>query len=443
MVIKTAQSLTNAFIIKAINEKLSQNHRLQRLQDYYEGKQDILMRRYDDPTKPNNRIVVNYCKKIADFMTAYLVGVPIRFEAPQVILDSLNYNDQADTQQEIVKNMNIMGLGCELFYTDTDGIPRFASIDPRESIFITDDSVEGVLTAYIRVYADPDKIDGYYVTVYTVVEVFSYVLSLSVSELKQLEAPQKHFFDDVPAIMYLNNREISGSFEGIMSLQDALNKLLSDELNDFESFVDAYLVLTGLQATTKEDIAKMKQDRVLLLDSESAAQWLIKDVNNAHIKELKEGITGEIHRLGNIPDIENLGSFGTSGIALRYKLLSTEIAASRQERVVHRGLQRKLELLYSIFRITDPAIGEYTDVNIIFERNFIMLTEDKLKQQMLDLSLVERHILSKETFLMTYRDMTPEEAHAELHKVAVESYKDDIASDFTFDEYSLPRERTE
>jgi SPP1 family phage portal protein len=422
MVISTAQPLTSAFIIKCINDKLADNHRLQRLQDYYEGKQDILLRRYNDPTQPNNKIVVNYCKKITDFMTAYLVGVPVKFEAPQIILDSLNYNDQADTQQEIVKNMNVMGLGCELFYTDGDGHPRFASIDPRESIFIMDDSVEAVLTAYIRVYPDPGDIDGYHVTIYTPVEVVTYTLALSVGELKQVEAPQRHYWGDVPAILYMNNREMTGSFEVIITLQDALNKLFSDELNDFEKFVDAFLVLTGVQATTNDDIAKMKQDRVLLLDAESAAQWLVKDVNNTHIKELKENITKKIHELGGIPDIENLGSFGTSGIALRYKLLSTEIQASRQERILQHGIQRKLELLYNILRISDPSMGTYTDVKVNFERNFVMLSDDKLKQQQLDNQLVNDQILSRETFLMTYKDMTKEEAQWELHMVGVENY---------------------
>jgi SPP1 family phage portal protein len=96
MVIKTAKPLDNAFIIKAINKKLSENHRLQRLQDYYTGKQDILIRTYGDPTKPNNKIIVNYCKKISDFLTSYVVGVPVKYEAPQIILDNLDYNDAGE-----------------------------------------------------------------------------------------------------------------------------------------------------------------------------------------------------------------------------------------------------------------------------------------------------------------------------------------------------------
>jgi SPP1 family phage portal protein len=202
-----------------------------------------------------------------------------------------------------------------------------------------------------------------------------------------------------------------------MGLQDALNKIVSDEINDFESFVDAYLVLEGMQATQKEDIDRMKLDRVLILDPDSKASWLIKQVNNSHIKELKENITNKIRELGCIPDIDNLGSFGSSGAAIKFKLISTEIQASQQERVLQKGLQRRIELLYNILRITDPAIGNYTDVIITFERNFIMLTDDKIKEAQLDAQLVTDEIISKEYFLMKHKNLTLKEAWEELKKI--------------------------
>jgi SPP1 family phage portal protein len=417
MVIKTAKTLDNAFIVQAIRDKLNNNHRLQRLQDYYEGKQDILLRLYNDPTKPNNKLVVNYCKYIADFLTSYLTGVPLKYDAPQIILDNLNYNDNDEETQEITRKMNIMGFGAELFYMDNDGIARFASIDPRESIFIMDDTIEELLRAFVRVYPKENENEGYNVTVYTDKNYSQYDLTLSIGELKAAGNATPHYFQDVPAILYPNNNEYIGTFEGVMSLQDALNKLMSDELNDYEAFVDAYLVLTGLQGTQQEDIAKMKQNRVLLMDNDAKAEWLIKNVPHEHIKELKDSITRKICELGNIPDVENLGSFGSSGVALKFKLIPTEIQASKQERTIKRGIQRKLELLYNILRITDPEIGNYTDVKIEFERNFIMLADDKMKEMTLDLQILSAGLMTRETFLVKNMGMTPEEAKAELEKM--------------------------
>ncbi|MCL1995339.1 MAG: phage portal protein [Defluviitaleaceae bacterium] len=431
MVIKTGQALNHAKIIEIVNEKLAQNHRLQRLQDYYEGKQDIKLRHYVDPTKPNNRVVVNYCKKIADFHTAYLVGIPVAYEAPQIVLDTLGFNNEGETTQAITRNVNIMGFGCELLYTDEAGFPRFASIDPRESVFVMDDSIEGNLTAFMRLYPNADNPELYNLTVYTETDFTEYQLSRAVGELRDI-GWSTHLFGGVPAILYANNPEYSGAFEGVMDLQDAINTVLSDEVNDFESFADAYLVLKGLSGTVATDLANMKQDRVLLLTDEGKAEWLIKQVNPSHIEQLKTSLITKIHEMGALPDIEKLGSFGASGVSLRFKLLGTEIASVGQERVIYRGLQRRLELIYNILRITDPAIGHFNDVNLTFERNFVMAL-DEVDRKRLDLSLVERHMLSKLTFLEQHKGMTPEEAREELHRVAVETYKDDWASDFRRD----------
>lgn len=49
-----------------------------------------------------------------------------------------------------------------------------------------------------------------------------------------------------------------------MGLQDAYNTLLSSEVDDFEAFCDAYLVLKNVTATA-DDVAEMKEKRVIVL----------------------------------------------------------------------------------------------------------------------------------------------------------------------------------
>lgn len=418
-----AEAFTQQFIIRAVREKLAENHRMNRLQDYYEGRHDILLREFAaDPSRPNNKIVVNYCKSIADFLTSYLCGVPIQYEAPSIISDNLNYNDNANTTMEIVSDMNILGMGCELFYFDEDSIPRFAAIDPRECIFVTDDSIEGKLVSFIRFYPRDysDKgIKGYNVISYSNTGYVQYILTESVGALTPISQVIPHYFQDVPAILYRNNKEMIGTFEGIISLQNALNKLMSDTLNDYEGFVDSYLILEGMQGTKAEDIAEMKTHRVLLLDPASRAYWLTKQVNNAHIEAMRETLTAQIRELGNIPDLENLGALA-SGVALRFRLIPTEIQASKQERELKKGIQRKLELLYNAMRIIDPNIGSYTDVAVNFERNFVMMADDKQKEAVFDLGLVKDNLISPVTFLMTHKDMTEEEAKKELRSVGVD-----------------------
>lgn len=373
MVIYTTQAVDRPFIVKTINEKLAENHRVKRLQDYYRGEQDILQRFYDDPSKPNNRIPVNFCKEIADFLTAYLVGVPVTFTAPQIVLDLLNYNDNADTTQAVTLSMNVVGYGAELFYMDEDGIPRFSDLDPKECIFIFDNALTANLTHFIRLYPQDEEAKGYYVSVYDKDTQTDYTLTAAVGDLR-LTGETPHFWQDVPVILYQNNRELQGSYEQLIPLQNALNKVVSDEVNDFESLVDAFLVLEGMKGTQPEDIANMKLNRVLLTDSENKAYWLTKDVNTDHVRNLKEDIINYIRELGKLPDIENVSGLSVSGEAIRMKLIKTEIQASKQERALTKGIQRKMELLYNILRLTAPSIGQYTDVTPVFQRNFLVDT---------------------------------------------------------------------
>ena len=44
------------------------------LLDYYLGKHDILYRKFNDPSKPNNKAVNNFAKLIVDTSTAYFLG---------------------------------------------------------------------------------------------------------------------------------------------------------------------------------------------------------------------------------------------------------------------------------------------------------------------------------------------------------------------------------
>ena len=84
-----------------------------------------------------------------------------------------------------------------------------------------------------------------------------------------------HYFSMVPVAIFKNNEEETGDFENVISLIDAYDKMESDSLNDFEYFVDAYLALYGLTAE-EEDVARMKENRVLLMDEGTKAEWLIK-----------------------------------------------------------------------------------------------------------------------------------------------------------------------
>lgn len=371
MIYKTDEPITESFIMRLIQKNEAENIRICKLQDYYEGKQAILNRTMGDPAKPNNKIVVNYCQYITDFLTGYLVGEPVTYEnAPEWLADILAYNDNDAETESLVSDMNTCGVAFELHYVDEDGKARYAEIDPKEAILIMDNSLDPKPRAFIRYYPvfDINNNKHYEVSFYTDIDVTNYTMNAAGSQLIRKGEPVEHFYNDVPVTWVTNGRECIGSFEQVITMQDALNKVTSDELNDFEGFVDSYLVLEGMGATDSSDIAKMKEDRVLLLDPTSKAYWLTKQVNDTQVRELKDRLEKKIKEIGRVLDWNNERVYLDSGEALKMRLISTETLARKQERSLTKCIQRRLELIYNIEGYKAET-GAYTDVKLTFTRS--------------------------------------------------------------------------
>ena len=172
----------------------------------------------------------------------------------------------------------------------------------------------------------------------------------------------------VPIAIYKNNEEELGDFESVISLIDAYDKLESDSLNDFEYFVDAYLALYGFTAEP-EDVKKMKENRVLLMDEGTSAEWLIKDTSDSHIENIKNRIDADIHKFAKCPNMADKEfASNASGVAIKFKLLGTENKVAIKERKFKRGLQQRLELLANINGVIASGF-DWRAIDIIFTRN--------------------------------------------------------------------------
>lgn len=152
-----------------------------------------------------------------------------------------------------------------------------------------------------------------------------------------------------------------------MTLQDAYNKLLSSEVDDFEAFCDAYLVLKGITADA-EDLANMKQNRVLIMDADAEAAYLTKNVSDTQIENMLQNINDTIHKIANSPDFNDEKLMAQSGIAMRYKLIGFENVSSSIVANMTKALQKRIELICSILNLKG-ADNQWRDVEIIFTRN--------------------------------------------------------------------------
>lgn len=408
-----------------------------KLHDYYIGKHAILDRTMTDPTKPNNKSIFPYPNYITDIFTGYFMGEAINYSGLDIAaVEQLKmifiYNDAADNDSELAKDASIFGKAYEMLYIDADGAVRFKKIDAREIILINDDTVESEILYAIRHFTVADietDLVSSLVEVYTKDSILTYKGDENFGDLTLIEE-QTHYFGIVPFVMYKNNDDCIGDFELVISLIDAYDKLNSDNLNDFEYFVDAYLGLYGVDLDS-EDVVSMKENRVLLLPTDAKAEWLTKNVSDTQVENLKSRYSEDIHKFSKCPALtdENFAS-NASGVAMKYKVMGMENVAATKERKFKKGLQRRIEAIANILSLKGEAVIDWRGIEITFKRS---LPSDSA--EIADTVNKLRGLISDGTLL----DQIPfiEDSQAELDKVAVQNeskYTLNSTLDITVDE---------
>ena len=324
-----------------------------------------------DLGKPANKVVVNYCYNIVQNYRGYLTGIDIAYSSDKDIdqvFEVLNYNDVKQEDSNYLQDALVYGCAYEIAYIDEWGKHRFKTLDPKNVIPIYDDTLDQDLVYCIRFWSNKiaDK-DFYIVEVYSKSEIKTYKSDMGFQTFELIKE-EPHYFGMVPITVFeLNNDRVS-IFDQIMTLQDAYNKLLSAEVDDFESFADAYLVLKGMMGTDPADLADMKRNRALLLDNDAEASYLTKNISDTQIQNMLNNINDNIHKIANSPDFNSDKFMAQTGIAMRFKLVQCENASSAIEAEMRKALQRRIELICAIGNIKGDNLS-FDDVKITFTRN--------------------------------------------------------------------------
>lgn len=367
--------LTTDIIKKFIAKDRDENARKIKLHEYYKGRHKIMQRAYEDPSKPNNKVVNPYANYITTLMTGYFIGEPVQYtSANEAALEQykeiMAFNDEPSVNKEIAKWQSICGEGYEIIYIDKDGNTRFKALPALGMIPIYNDDLEQTLIYVIRYWQTYDietnqMID--YVEVYSAVDITKY--RIDVGGAMHIIDQHYHVFGQVPVTPYYNNAEGQGDFELVISEIDAYDSFESDSVNEADYFADSYLVLSGMEGTTSEDISGMKENRVLVFPEGGEGQWLTKTVNDSWIENEKKRLDQDIHKFSFCPPMtdENFAS-NASGVAMKYKLMGLENKVGVKENEFEKGLRRRIELIYGVMRKVSGEMA-YLDINIVFTRN--------------------------------------------------------------------------
>lgn len=348
--------------------------KLQQYKNYYDGTQKIASKSYQDTSKPCNKTCTNFCKNIVDNYCGYIASPGyITYSATDAditdIIDVLKYNDFQDEDSSFLLDALIYGTAAELMYTDTDAKVRFKLINPINCFGVFDDSLTNDLLYFVRWYKANEWDDGdiYNVDVYSDSDIKHYTMHGIGGGLTYVDA-EPHFFGQCPAnIFYLPDEK--SVFDCIKDLQDSYNEILTSEIDDYSSFVDAYLTFTGGDFDV-EQAKNMRENRILLLPEGAAASWLTKNASDVQTENILKRVHESIYRVAQCPDFSNLDFSGgvSSGIALQFRLTNMENRAAKIAALMKKALLRRIELICGIATL---KLGEdvFTMVNISFKRN--------------------------------------------------------------------------
>ena len=366
--------LTAELLAKMINRfRLNVEPKLQKYKEYYDGIQSILSKQYSDPSKPCNKTVINYCKNIVDSYCGYMASPNcISYSSEQDIediMDVLRYNDYQSQDAEVLLHALVYGVAHELMYIDSESKTRFRMIDPTQCFGIYDDTLSSDLMYFVRIYKvnEWDDSNTYNCDVYGASTITHYTMQGDTGALTYL-GEEPHYFGQCPANIFVMPDEKS-IFDCVMSMQDTVNELLSDEVDNYSAFCDAYLVLEGSELDD-DQLIHMKKSRAIMLPPGAKATYLTKTGNDTQVENMLKRLHDSIYRISACVDFSSETFTGgvSSGIAIQFKLSGMETRCGKIEAEMKKALQRRVEIISGVASL---ALGEeiWRDIQIQFTRN--------------------------------------------------------------------------
>lgn len=412
-------------LYKIINKHKDNSTYNRKLYERYmtvDGSVPIMKRtpRFKEAKPINNKINNDFFGEIVDFKTGYFAGKPIAYgynkgkeaeettggisgvdEAVKVITDFTTRNNMYGVDMEVTKFASIYGYAGRLFYIDPDGAERVMPVHGYETIILSGTDITEPEYA-VRYFCTTDIngtkkwtvefYDNTYVTIYK-----GFLTQLSEVEKKP------HMFDYCPLQGIPNNKEMLGDAEKVLSLIDDYDKVLSDNSNEVESFVHAYMIKENLVMDKKTELEGQQNGSFSFNQvgtREGKIYFLTKNINDAFTEHHLERLEDNIYRFTKTPNL-NDESFGSaSGVSLKFKLHGLEAKCGMYQAQIMNAAQFMWKLLTSVWAKKGVKIDPL-QVTMDFKRNFPLdtLSEAQMVQALIAAGIPKEVAYSQLSFV--------------------------------------------
>lgn len=365
------------------------------LYDYYKGKQDILDRVKDVRPEICNRIVVNRANEIVSFKVGYLMGEPIQYVSRDqtksdavMELNNVMYNIEKANKDKLLSEWNhICGTAYRYVGIEEDDLMIY-TLDPRYAFVV-----------YSKQLGNKPLMGVSYTVDSNGKETFSVYTSHRYYEVSDnnITANEATPYERLPIIEYPANNSRLGAFEIVIDLLDAINNTASNRADGVEQFVQALMVLKGVDITD-EQFKELKELGGIKVPADGDVKYLIQELNQTQTQTLVDDMYDEILTICGMPNRNGGSSTSDTGSAviMRDGWSSAEARAKDSETVFKESERKFLRVALEIFNTKHKADLQYSDIDIRFtRRNYENI---QLKAQVLTIMLNNPKIHPKLAF---------------------------------------------
>lgn len=224
-------------------------------------------------------------------------------------------------------------------------------------------------TAYVYEETGDKQIKVYE---YDKILVREYLLNRQ-GKIEQLLSESRHGFTEIPVIEWRNNKLSRGNSQNAVTLMDAYDRLMSDNITEWATFRQAYLLLKGLGLVDEETKGAMQKTGVITSPTDTGeARFITKDINPEFVKYITEKTWKSIWVVSASVDPEALGSL-TSATA--FQILQMYANMEQDCKFTEQQWMRSFEYLDRVLKsywtgLDINSVADYAtyDIDYIFNR---------------------------------------------------------------------------
>lgn len=363
---------------------------IQELKRYYKGKQNVLItKQRATKNSINNKIVVNHSFVQVEFKKGFMVGKPIEYanNSSQSTndLDYINrwFTDSNKAGLDINKyeDLYVSGIAYQMiipkrydYNIDNESPYELYNLDNEKTFCVYSNEISSIMLYAVVISNDSDGKEYYNCYCDGMIYQLKYSDNLT-SDYKYVVMNRTEMSDGttiygeaqpskgIPIIEYTLNQSRMGIVEVGKPIQDAINLLISNEFDDVEEFVNAYLVFENQNPEkVYENANKVKEERVIAITTVNpqnpAKVYLLKQsLDYSQLNILYEQLLTALYDLVGVPRSSgNVTSGGDTGEA---RLLGNgwEAAQNRANIDVTYLTHFEYELLKKIINIANEALN--------------------------------------------------------------------------------------